>query len=174
MSVIGGESVETDSEGKACVFCPENGFVSIIDETSAAYLVQVVKNIEGSWVNQIGRYFIIPNQHIESILERPNDWTRHENILLWRAIDQASRDAELMQLMDGRDLMEALNTNWNNGEWAGQLVLHSHLWVLFRYDSLKVGMDGMILEICDHRKQLVTVPTVDGGPVYHEPDDPQF
>lgn len=143
--------MKTDSSDNVCPFCLENGFVTIIGETEVAYLVQVVKNVDGKPVLQVGRYFIIPKQHMESVLERPDDWTVHEKSLLWRALDVAGRDDRLMELMDGRELLDALNLNWNNGEWAGQLVLHPHLWVIFRYDDLKVGMDGMITEISGSR-----------------------
>jgi hypothetical protein len=171
----GGESVKTDSEGNTCPFCPENGFVIVIDETELAYLVQVVKSIDGERITQVGRYFIIPKQHMESILERPDDWTKHEKILLWRAIITAGDDQLLMQLMEGRELTDALNTSWNNGKWAGQLVLHSHLWVIFRYDSLQIGLDSMIIEVCDSRNNQDARALATGGEKpYHEPDDPQY
>lgn len=167
--------MKTDSEGKVCPFCPENGLVKIIDETEVAYLVQVVKNVDGQWIEQLGRYFIIPKQHMESVLERPDDWTVHENTLLWRALDIASRDGLLMQSMGERELIEALNLNWNNGKWAGQLVLHPHLWVIFRYDTLEIGMDGMILDLEGwnqfYSEELAGYAT--RGPIYHEDPDPQ-
>lgn len=145
----------TDSGEKSCPFCVENGFVKIIDELEFAYLVQVTKNVDGEMVEQVGRYFIIPKQHIESILERPNDWTRDENLLLWSAITQAENDQTLMRLMGGRELTESLNTSWNNGWWAGQRVRHSHMWVIFRYDELAVGLDATIGRVKDLEKTEV-------------------
>lgn len=165
----------TDSEGNTCPFCIENGFVKIIDETEAAYLIQVVKDVDGVMVEQMGRYFIIPKQHMESIMERPDDWTFHEKQLLWRAIVEAGDDEQLIHTMGDRELTDAMNPSWNNGKWAGQRVKHVHLWVIFRYDRLQIGMDGMISEICDYRKGR-RVPALAGGhkPVHHEWPDPQF
>lgn len=167
--------LNTDSAGNTCPFCVENGFVTIIAETEAAYLIQVVKDMDGIMAEQMGRYFIIPKRHMESIMERPDDWTAHENLLLWRAFNEAENDDQLIHVMNGRDLMEAVNTSWNNGKWAGQRVKHIHLWVIFRYDRLEIGMDGMISEICDYRKgRRALVPAGSHGSVYHEWPDPQF
>lgn len=175
----------TDSEGNVCPFCVDNGQVTVIDETPVAYLCQVVKNVGGVWTTQVGRYFIIPKRHTESILERPNNWTLHENQLLWRALLEAEGDEALMSLMGDHDLADSLNISWNNGFRAGRRVRHSHMWVIFRYDGLEVGLDGAI-EICGQQKaeldQLRT-PVVAGPnrPIFvsrpapfHEPDDPQF
>jgi len=147
----------TDSKGDVCPFCIENGFVKIIDKLTGAYLVQVVKNIDGSMIPQIGRYFIILTQHKESILERPDDWTRAENILLRSALEDAGQDEELMRLMDGRDLFDSINTSWNNGWWAGQRVRHIHMWVLFRYDDLASGLDGTIDQVHDLKKSEIAL-----------------
>lgn len=136
----------TDSAGKLCPFCPQNGQVSIIAENRGAYLIQAVKN----GAPAIGRYLIIPKQHLERLLDRPNRWTRYENELLIEAFAAAYADTVLMELMDERDLNQALNTAWNQGKWAGQTISHIHNWVVFRYDDLGIGTDALIeREIAD-------------------------
>lgn len=139
--------METDSQGTFCPFDIKNGVVEIIEEHGDAYLIQVVKNEDGTMVKQTGRYFIIPKVHKELLIERPDTWTRDENILLAKAFIHASQDRKLMELMRGRRLMDSLNMSWNRGKWAGQRVLHIHNWVLFRYDDLQLGLDGCISEV---------------------------
>ncbi len=140
----------TDSEGELCPFCPGNGKVRVVVESGDAYLIQVVKGDEMA----IGRYFIIPKQHMESLLDRPKAWTEWENELLNAALVIAASDEELVRLMAGRPLSEAINLNWNQGIWAGQRVRHIHLWVVFRYDNLKLGIDGLIKMVEDQHKDL--------------------
>jgi len=138
--------VITDSQGGADPFCLENGKVVVLDENEMAYLVQVVA--QGKTL--IGRYFIIPKEHIESVLERPDTWTRYENELLLVALGLARNDQELMSKLDGTDPHDAMNLNWNNGvPKAGGRVRHSHLWVIFRYDGLDVGLDGAIERVLE-------------------------
>jgi len=134
-------SVKTDSKGNNCPFCIENGMVKIIKRTDIAYLVQAI--IDG--VPAAGRYLIVPIDHMVSLFDRPNDWTRSENDLLGYAIAAAYDDVGLPAHMKGRDLNQALNTSWNQGiPDAGQRVEHMHMWVIFRYDDLAIGMDALI------------------------------
>lgn len=154
---------KTDSEGAICPFCVENERVTVLAETEIAYLAQAAKPQDGAMVAQVGRYFIIPKQHVESILERPVGWTRHETKLLWDAIGAASNDKKLMELMGGTELLEALNTSWNNGFWAGQRVKHIHMWVIFRYDKLEIGFDATIERVIElNRSELALREKVTG------------
>ena len=137
--------LKTDSEGAVCPFCAENGRIKIIEETETAYLAQVLKNIDGEWVPQVGRYFINLKQHVESVLDLPDDHMVDIKYLMRAAIQAASQDSLLMRLMQGKNLEDAMEANWNNGKQAGGQVNHTHLWILFRYDDLQLGPDGLII-----------------------------
>lgn len=137
--ILGG-SVKTDSKGKTCPFCLENGMVEVITDTRDAYLIQVVKG--GSIAP--GRYLIIPKEHIEWLEDRPSDWTEQENKLTRDAHNHAMADPHLAVRLERPFLLGALNMSWNQGEYAGQLVLHIHEWIIFRHDNLKIGLDGLI------------------------------
>ena len=112
-----------------CPLCPENGKVTILDETLCAYLVRA-KDKTGSDLE--GRYLIVPKQHITSVDQLPNGWMRHMSHLM-KAVPELSEGADY-------------NLSLNYGEAAGQTLRHLHWWVIIRTDDLGVGMSAMIEE----------------------------
>jgi diadenosine tetraphosphate (Ap4A) HIT family hydrolase len=116
-----------------CVFCLKNEKVKPLKETALGYLIQPIGTPQG-------RYLIIPKEHHVDVRDRHPGWTRHENTLLQEAIEHAKQDERINHL----DLEGCFNLNWNQGEFAGQTIDHIHCWVIFRYDDLKLGTDGLI------------------------------
>lgn len=93
-----------------CPFCRSNQLLSgdVLAENDQAYLV---KNVRFP-----GSYLIIPEAHIESPLDLPDDW--------WHAVKNLLAKVS-MQLND-------YNLIFNIGTESGQSVRHLHLWVVPR------------------------------------------
>ena len=70
-----------------------------------------------------GHTLIIPRRHVRSIFELTGD----EERAVWRAIVEARRDLREEFAPDG------FNIGFNDGEAAGQTVMHAHVHLIPRY-----------------------------------------
>lgn len=128
-----------------CPFCTSNGRVKVLAENREAYLTQVLTS-GGEPVPD--RYFIIPKQHIESILSLPADWHLYFACLLGK--------------VPGVSEGTSYNLSWNLGAAAGQRVKHVHCWVILRANedslpSYETGMSGLIDKVNSSEAPAVTV-----------------
>ena len=126
---------ETPVQG--CPFCVENGMVAIIAQTDRAYLIAVRNGAEVV----TGCFFIIPKQHVESVLDLPDDWQAVFNELLWQAPGISG---------------SSFNVSYNSGRAAGQRVAHVHAWVVLRSGeegkpSHELGFAALIRNINAHQ-----------------------
>lgn len=126
-----------------CPFCPKNGKVKILKETTRAYLVQVVTN--GKPVED--RYLIIPKDHV-TLFGMPDDWMYHLKILL-----------EDLSVITGMPI-DNLTLGTNIGEGGGARVLtHLHEWIIFRTEpegsaSKNLGTSALITKVNEQDAEI--------------------
>lgn len=118
-----------------CPFCLANKMANVIDETVDAYLIKVLD--KGGQVME-GCYFIIPKQHVTSIIELPGAFQLSVNSLLKRIPD----------IKGGA----AYNLSYNQGGGAGQRIDHIHAWVVVRkgeegMPSYELGLAALIKKL---------------------------
>jgi len=77
----------------------------------------------------IGHTLVIPKQHFENILETPEDTIAH----MMKIVKKISHGLEALK-------PDGININMNNKPAAGQMVFHSHIHVIPRYDGDGFGM----------------------------------
>ena len=104
-----------------CPFCRSNQLLlgDPIAQNGRAYLVE---NTRFS-----GSYLIIPEIHVESPLDLPDNWWQGVKDLLAKVPSQ----------------LEAYNLAFNIGQEAGQSVGHLHLWVIPRKAGEPAASKGM-------------------------------
>lgn len=101
---------------KDCPFCVKNGKVKILCENDMAYLVAALGD-QGDIIHD--RFLIIPKDHVESVLDLPSGWHG--------AVQQLLR-GHFGQTMAER----SFNLSFNQGQEAGQRIVHIHCWLIFR------------------------------------------
>lgn len=91
------------------------------DETSLAFLDIAPVNI--------GHTLVIPKEHFENILETPEDIMAHT----MKIVKKVSHGLEVLK-------PDGININMNNKSAAGQIVFHSHIHIIPRYNGDGFGM----------------------------------
>jgi diadenosine tetraphosphate (Ap4A) HIT family hydrolase len=104
-----------------CPFCLGNQMLendAVISRTDQTYLIQ--PRADGGRGELIANVLLaIPFNHVLTLAELP-----------------VSHNADIEQLIKGREGFESFNTSLNFGECAGQTIAHLHTWILGRdFDS---------------------------------------
>lgn len=125
----------THAHDAGCPFCLANEAVNVVDETVDAYLIKVLDK-DGQVME--GCYFIIPKQHVTSVIELPGAFQLSVSTLLKRIPDIAAG--------------AAYNLSYNQGGDAGQRVDHVHAWVVVRKSeqgmaSYQLGLVALIAKV---------------------------
>ena len=108
----------TDASTEDCVFCPENGKVSVLAESSLGYAVAALRPpIDGCML-------LIPKRHITSYFGLPDTWHAEEVELLTQLIK-----GEHMRTFSG------YTPSWNLSEITGRQIPHLHHWWIPRFDE---------------------------------------
>ena len=77
----------------------------------------------------IGHALVIPKEHFENILETPEDVIAH----MMKVVKKVSHGIEGLKC-------DGINITMNNKKAAGQVVFHSHIHVIPRYDGDGFGL----------------------------------
>lgn len=121
-------NIRSHMDSKDCPFCRKNDLLKgeIVAETDDAYMCENV--------TCHGTYLIIPNAHIESPAELPDDW--------WTAVK------DLLSHTPGSPT--EYNMSLNMGASAGQTVRHLHFWVIPRQARQRSAGKGLMALISEY------------------------
>ena len=118
---------------RPCPFCPPNSD-EIVLERPLAWLQRDKRPLTK------GHVLVVPRRHVPSFF----DTTREERLAMLELIDEAKAILEREHQPDG------YNLGINNGEAAGQTVMHVHLHIIPRYlgdkDDPRGGIRWMLPE----------------------------
>ena len=117
--------MKTDSNGRKCPLCVENGLMkTILVQNDEAYLC---RRVEGTDVKE-NEYMLVPKIHTES--KFPPAWLF--DLCSWLEVIGVASDTLYVNLTDE----------------GGRLLPHDHIHLIVRTDGRKLGMNGLI-KLCD-------------------------
>jgi len=106
---------------KDCIFCKivkgELPATKLYEDSEAMALLDI------NPVN-LGHSLVIPKKHFKNILETPEDIMAH----MMKIVKKVSHGLEALK-------PDGININMNNKEAAGQVIFHSHIHVIPRYEK---------------------------------------
>jgi len=113
-----------------CSFCRSNGILqgNVLAQSKGAYLIKASTSSSN--------YLIIPDPHIESLLDLPDNW--------WQ---------EIKSLLLNVPNLQSYNVSINIGEQAGQTMKHLHFWVIPRLSGLPASGKGVARLIAETNQQ---------------------